>query len=316
MHSPGFEKAVEDRDVDPSAPQWHDNGAPSPSSTGNELASVSPPPRPARLQPVETIADVARNVELILAWSIDAHSTIGYFAALYKRITAAIGEAVDDGVFDDGPRMERLDVAFARRYFAALNAYFYPEDLSTPTLPWEVAFVGDRSDDKQSTMLQYMLTGVNAHITFDLGLAAVAIAPDSLAGLEDDFNRVNAVLCSQIPGMLDVVEHLSPAVRDIRRVVPFEVWLLKRMLVKLRTSAWYFALATALRPEHARATRDGQESWTSAIGAWYSQPPFRLTAYPILMRAIARRESRDVATNLLALAAITDTPVKMASAYL
>lgn len=302
-------------DLDLSALEPHDID-PYPSSTAEAPGSISPPPRPDRLGPVDTIADVAGNIDRLLDWSIAAHSTIGYFAALYKRITLAIGEAIDDGVFDDGPRMERLDVAFARRYFEALNAYFYPEDHGAPSLPWEVAFVGDQRDDKRSTMLQHMLTGINAHITFDLGLAAVAIAPDSLAALEDDFNRVNAVLCSQIPGMLDVVEKLSPAVRDIRLVVPFEVVLLKRMLVKLRTSAWFFALATALRPQHARETRVGQESWTSAIGAWYSQPPFRLTAYPVLMRAIAKRESRDVATNIAALAAITDTPVKMSRAYL
>ena len=34
--------------------------------------------------------------------------------------------------------------------------------------------------------------------------------------LENDYNRVNALLCSQIPGILDVVEQLSPELRWVR----------------------------------------------------------------------------------------------------
>jgi Family of unknown function (DUF5995) len=296
--------------------ETRDEGSPCRGSSGKVVGpSSQPAPAPPRLEPVQTIADVARNIDRILDWSIEAQSTIGYFAALYKRVTVAIGDAIDDGVFDDGPRMERLDVAFARRYFNALNAYFYPGEYDELTLPWEVAFVGDKNDN-QSTMLQHMLTGLNAHITFDLGLAAVAIAPDSLAALETDFNRVNAVLCSQIPGMLDVVQQLSPVVRQIRRVVPNEVGLLKRMLMKLRQSAWYFAVFSALHPEHAREKRVNQQSWTAALGAWYLQPPARLTAFPVLVRAIAKRESRDVGKNILALQGVSNTPVKMTRAYL
>jgi hypothetical protein len=234
----------------------------------------------------------------------------------YQRVTAAIAAAIDDGLFDDGPRMEQLALAFARRYFGALNGFFRPGEHDRPTLPWEVAFVGDQGAGNQSTMLQHMMTGVNAHITFDLGLAAVTVAPHSLAALEDDFNRVNALLCSQIPGMLDIVEQLSPTVRTIRRLVPNEVGLLKRMLMKQRKSAWYFAVSTAMNPEHARERRVNQESWSAALGAWYLQPPARLTAFPLFVRAIAKRESRDVEKNILALQGTSTSPVKMAHAYL
>ncbi len=67
-------------------------------------------------------------------------------------------------------------------------------------------------------MLQHMMAGLNAHITFDLGLATLAIA-GKLDTLADDFNRVNALLCSQIPGILDVVEQLSPELRWTRRLI-------------------------------------------------------------------------------------------------
>jgi hypothetical protein len=273
------------------------------------------PPFPLeRLEEPDTIDDVLRNIDQIIDWSINAQSNIGYFAVLYKRVTVAIREAINDGVFDDGHRIEQLDVVFAHRYFNALNAYFYPDEYQGPTLPWEVAFVGDQND--QAIILQHMMTGLNAHITFDLGLAVLAIAANSLDKLENDFNRVNALLCSQIPGILGVVEQLSPEFRWIRRVLPNEVALLKRMVTKLRRSAWYFAIYMALHPENAREKRVNQESWTAAMGAWYLQPPTRFTPFPMLVRAIAKRESRDVAANLRALATIKNTPEKLDKSYL
>ena len=264
----------------------------------------------------QTIDEVARNIDLVVEWSIEARSAVGYFAVLYKRVTAAIANAIAEDVFDDGPRMEQLALAFARRYCHALNAYFHPDDNDRPTLPWEVAFVGDQRADRQATMLQHMMTGLNAHITFDLGQAAVAVSPESLDALEADFNRVNAVLCAQIPDMLDVVEQLSPRVRLIRRIVPNEVGLLKRMLMKLRTSAWYFAVAMALNPEREREIRVNQQSWSAALGAWYLQPPRQLRAVPLLVRWIASCESRDVAANIQALDGIDKPPARTIHPYL
>jgi len=54
----------------------------------------------------------------------------------------------------------------------------------------------------------------------------------------------------------------------------------------------------------------------AAMGAWYLQPPTRFTPFPMLVRAIAKRESRDVAANLRALATIKNTPEKLDKSYL
>jgi hypothetical protein len=221
----------------------------------------------------------------IIKWSVHADSNIGYFAVLYKRVTIAIRNAIDNGEFEDGARMEKLDVAFARRYFNALNAYFYPDDYQGLTLPWEVSFVGD--DNDEATMLQHMLTGLNAHITFDLGIVTYEIAPTALDSLKNDFDWVNA-----------------------------EVLLLKQMLTKLRSSAWLFAIYVALHPDEARQKRVNQASWTSAIGAWYLHPPLRLTAFPLLVRVIAMLEDRDVGNNVRRLDELTETPAPLNKAFL
>lgn len=277
-------------------------------------ASVHPSPPFPRLAAAITINDVVRNLDQVIDWSISAQSTVGYFAVLYKRATVAVREALNEGRFDDGPRMEQFDVTFARCYFNALNAYFYPAQHGGLTLSWEVALVGH--EDSQATMIQQMMTGLNSHICFDLGTTAVAIAPNSLDTLEHDFNLINALVATQIPGMLDVVEKLSPALRWIRWAIPNEVWLIRRSLIKFRTAAWHFAIYLAMHPNAAKEKRVNQSAWTAALGAWYLQPPAEWTPFPVLVRMIGKRESRDVARNIRELAGITNRPEKRAEAFL
>jgi Family of unknown function (DUF5995) len=274
----------------------------------------SPPLQLARLAEAKNVDDVLRNVDQIVDWSINAESHLGYFAVIYKRVTLAIREAINDGQFDDGHRIAQLDVAFAQRYFNALNAYFYPNEYRGLTLPWEVAFVG--AQDGQTIILQHMMTAFNAHISFDLGMACFTIAANSLDTLENDFNRVNALLCSQIPGIVAVLQRLSPELRWTRRLIPDELGVLNRVLMKLRKGAWLFAIYMALHPENAKQKRVNHAASTAALGAWYLQPPAQLTPFRALVRAVAKHESRNVADNIRALAGITNTPDKLDKAYL
>jgi Family of unknown function (DUF5995) len=274
----------------------------------------NPSPRLDRLAEPGTLDDSLRGIDQVVDWAIKADSHIGYFAALYKRISLAIQDAIREGVFDDGDRIEQLGIVFSQRYFNSLNAYFYPDQYQGLTLPWGVSFVGDQNH--KAIMLQHMMAGLNAHITFDLGLATFAIAGNSLDTLEPDFNRVNALLCSQIPGILDVVQQLSPNLRWIRWLMPDEVGLLKRALTKLRRGAWLFAIYMATHPKNRREKTVNHEAWTAAVGSWYLQPSARWTPFPVLVHVIAKRESRDVAANIRALEGITNSPAKLNKAYL
>lgn len=274
--------------------------------------SAPAPARPSlplhRLDKPETIDDVLRNIDEIIDWSVVTRSCIGYFAVLYRRVTLAIRQAVIDGVFTDGSRIEALDVAFAKRYFNALNAYFHPDQSRGPTLPWEVAFVGDQ--DGKAIILQHMMAGLNAHITFDLGIAVFETAAHSLRDLKPDYDRVNDILCKQIPDILKVVDQLSPDLRTTRWLVPGEVGVLQRALTKLREGAWLFAIYMAMHPQSAGQKTLHQEAWTAALNSWYLQPSGRWSPFPRLVRAIGKHESRNVAANLDALDGISKHPKK------
>jgi hypothetical protein len=262
-----------------------------------------------RLEEPKTIDDVIDHLDRIIEWSIKAESHIGYFTVIYKRVTVAIREAINEGVFDNGSVIEQLDVAFGRRYFNALNAYFHSDTYKGLTLPWAVALSGDQDD--HAIILQYMLAGLNAHITFDLGLGLIEVAPNSLGPLTGDYHRVGNLLCAQIPGIVKVIDELSPDLRLTRWLLPNEIGLLKEALNKLREGAWLFAIYMAEHPQKAMAKAWNQEAWTAALSSWYLQPTELWTPLPRLIRAVAKHESDDVANNIRAFEDVSKSPAKL-----
>ena len=65
--------------------------------------------------PAETIDGVIGKLDQIIDWSYTTKSRLGYFAALYRKVTIKVKEGIEEDFFEDGERMERLDVIFANR---------------------------------------------------------------------------------------------------------------------------------------------------------------------------------------------------------
>ena len=143
---------------------------------------------------VHTIDDVVSALDTIVQQSYDQASRLGYFAALYRRVTCAVRDGIAAGRFQDGPLMEKLDVVFASRYLDAL-ATFQAGGKATPS--WILAFRG--CDDAGLLILQQLLSGMNAHINLDLGIASAQVSPgDQLPQLKPDFDQINNVLAGLI----------------------------------------------------------------------------------------------------------------------
>ena len=79
----------------------------------------------------------------------------------------SVKEGIEKGRFDDGPRMEQLDVNFANRYLEAYDQWKNKQPVSGP---WKTAF--DTEARRQPLVLQHLLLGMNVHINLDLGIAA------------------------------------------------------------------------------------------------------------------------------------------------
>jgi hypothetical protein len=270
------------------------------------------PPNPPLLAPIPaatTLDEVVDAIGSIIDWSISVSNRLGYFAALYKRITIAVRTAVAQGAFEDGPRMERFDVRFANRYFDALNGYFHPERFSKPTRSWRITF--DAASNPGPIIVQHMLAGVTTHIELDLGVVVPQIAPGTkVTTLRNDFNAINAVLSSQVNDVVAKVDQLSPALADLYAVLADnEIFLIDVAVRSMRDSAWRFATLLALEPMFARAAtiwaRDRQVA--GQVASIYDPPG--LTGFiDSIIHAIAERESRDIVKNIQALNAIAATP--------
>jgi hypothetical protein len=270
---------------------------------------VATPPSPAPFPPMSRLDAVVSALDSVIEWSIATSSRLGYFAALYKRITIAVGAAVQNGAFQDGPRMERFDASFASRYFDALNGYFHPNDFPRPTRAWQKTF--DAADRVDLIMLQHMLAGVNAHIDLDLGITAQSIAPAmKLPKLHDDFNTINAVLASQVNGVVDDINQLSPDLAELYQILAgSEIFLINQAVAAMRDSAWRFAIVLALAPGFARPlTIWARDRKVAAQADLIYHPPGVIGLIQATVDEIAERESRDVVRNIQVLDEIASTP--------
>src|SRR5271169_6685191 len=156
--------------------------------------------------PVQTINDVISELDVIVQKAYDNASRLGYFAALYRRVTCAVRDDLSSGRFSNGPLMEKLDVVFASRYLDALAAF---QSGGTPTRSWILAFRG--CDDADLLILQQLLSGMNAHINLDLGIAAAQVSPgDQLRQLKPDFDEINVVLAELVGLVAAEIAAVSP----------------------------------------------------------------------------------------------------------
>jgi len=120
--------------------------------------------------PGDPIDPIIAELSSIIVQAEAEASRIGYFAALYRRVTVAVREQLQS--FEDPARLARLDVIFARRYLDALAAWRVRQPCSAC---WKVAF--DTTRLNKPIILQHLLLGINAHINLDLGIACARTSP-------------------------------------------------------------------------------------------------------------------------------------------
>ena len=162
----------------------------------------------------ENIDQVIERLDEIIEVARAEESRLGYFAALYRKVTIQVKKGIEDDFFEEGARMERLDVVFANRYLDALAQY--RQGLDT-TASWAVAFAA--SLRWWPIVLQHLLMGMNAHINLDLGIAAARTAPgEALPGLKNDFDKINEILRSLVDEMERELARVWPLLRLLDNV--------------------------------------------------------------------------------------------------
>jgi hypothetical protein len=240
--------------------------------------------------PPHTIDEVLRQLDQIIFTCRKERSRLGYFATLYRNVTIKVKEGIAAGVFEDGPRMERLDVAFANRYLAAFDSFRQNQPLSNC---WRVAF--QSAPNTWPLIIQHLLVGTNAHVNFDLGIAAAGIAAGpELLTLREDFNRINNILGSMILKVRMDVEELSPWIKFLGQVAPTaEDRIINFSLSKARESAWLVATMVNSTPAEKLGTKLSiLDDGVAMLGSLIGSPKGWLIN--LALRGIRLRESNDV----------------------
>jgi hypothetical protein len=237
-----------------------------------------------------TIDEVIAAFDALIAGDIQRRSRLGYFAALYRGVTIRVKEDIAAGRFDNGPRMERLDVTFANRYLTALEQFRLGE---APSRCWGVAF--DAAMRWWPLILQQLLLGMNAHINFDLGIAAATICPgDELPALRRDFDEINAILASLVNQVIGEINEVSPGIKLLDRIDPSaDDANINFSMTRARACAWDFASTLApLAPAAWGPVLDLHDRAITDLGRLIFHPPGILFNLGLLL--IRLRESSDV----------------------
>lgn len=274
------------------------------------IAGAPPPPPPStplsRLPTAKNLAGVIANFDAIIKWAREEPSGIGYFASVYKRATIAIDAAVKDQAFDHPEVMAEFARIFSQRYFDSLNAYANPLPFEHPTHVWQWHFTG--LEYSKPIVFQHLSTALDAHINLDLGIAASQVGRGNMPGLRNDFDKVNAILASQVQAVLSALGDVSPNLQKIRDEIPdwMEVAAIKEALKGFRNLAWKFALILAEEDEsRLQELTDLHDQWAAGLATFYLHPPGELGD---CVDWIAEDESRDVRAIIARLEADAATP--------
>ncbi|MFY0600661.1 MAG: hypothetical protein JXR03_13395 [Cyclobacteriaceae bacterium] len=196
----------------------------------------------SKLRQANTIDEVISILNEIIENSESNKETFGYFAALYQQVTVKVKEGIESDFFDDGERMERLDVIFANRYIAAYYSYQNNESV---TASWQKAFA--LSSRYWPIVLQHLLIGMNAHINLDLGIAAAEVMKrKNIESLENDFNKINEILSSLVIKVENDLAAIWPTLKVMLKLAgKVDNFLVDFSMKLARDGAWKFAKSIA-----------------------------------------------------------------------
>ncbi|HLP65142.1 DUF5995 family protein [Flavobacterium sp.] len=189
-----------------------------------------------------TIDEVIHILNQIIADTKKEASPLGYFAVLYCKVTEKVKEGIHNGAFENGQRMEQLDVVFANRY---IKAYYEYKENHKPSACWEVAF--KEGNNFWLIVLQHLLLGMNAHINLDLGIAAAEVCSgNEIHGLKNDFNKINQILASLVSNVEKALSDVWPTLKWIlSKTKDVDTFLIDFSMQTARDGAWEFALELA-----------------------------------------------------------------------
>ena len=242
--------------------------------------------------PATSIDDAIMQITHIIDWAKQTNSRLGYFAALYRKVLRQTKKGIENNMFDNKIRIERLTVLFANRY---INACFRYQTGQTPTRSWLAVF--NEIQSWRLIVLQHLLLGMNAHINLDLGIAVADTTPaDELRDMKRDFDKINDILASLVEEVQQELAEIWPLLRLLSDYLGnVDNILINFSMEKAREAAWSFAetlapLSKELRQQEIVKKDQAIASFSEVI----SRPGFVKSSVGIVIRLGERGNTRQI----------------------
>jgi hypothetical protein len=245
---------------------------------------------------IKNIDQVIEALEFIIGEAENNGDAGGYFAALYHKVTVKVKEGIKNNFYDDGTRMEALDVVFAKRY---IDAWIDWKNGRTVTQSWKVAF--DSAGRFRLVVLQHLLLGMNAHINLDLAIAANQIMQGkNMAALHRDFNKINSVLSSLVHEVQSDLSAIWPTLGKLLKISgKADDFLIDFSMKLARDGAWKFANELAVaEPDQIQTMIEQRDEKVAAKANLVLNPGMVPSAIFLLIR-IGERGSIKKKINAL-----------------
>lgn len=230
----------------------------------------------------KNIDEVISHLEAIIQQTLKDENPMGYFAALYYRVTVNIKEGIANNYYLDGKRMEKLDVIFANRYLDAYTQFLQNQPC---TESWKYAF--NNTKKYWPTVLQNLLLGINAHINLDLGIAAVQTCPgEGIDLLKEDFDKINNVLAGLVADVEKSLVIIWPTLKLLLlRFKKTDSFLIDFSMKEARDGAWKFAKELAvLDSQQQDETIKQRDKKIAEIALLVSKPGFFVSLLFLVIR--------------------------------
>lgn len=243
--------------------------------------------------PLNNIADVTAATDTIVKECEHTQNRAGYFAALYKRMTMAVQEGITKGAFEDGARMEKLDMCFAQRYLSAWQCYQQHQPCSAS---WQCAF--DATGNQHLTVIQHLILGINTHINLDLAIAAAQVCPgNAIQALEKDFNNINNIIASLVDDVQSCLEQVWLPMRVLDHLAnKQEQGILNFSIGVARKTAWSNAVFLAQLSETEQQDYIHQMDTMVKVLAQKVEAPGLVAS--LMLKTIRAAEYDDVARTI------------------
>ncbi len=186
---------------------------------------------------------LGRMRDQIAAWKA-AEDRRYIFLSCYEIMTENMLAELQSGSFEDVEWVSRLLDNFAGFYFRALEAYEVDRSGTPPA--WLIAFEATRQP--KIHVLQNLVLGINAHVTYDLVLALAEILSPEWQSLSEerrkmryhDHCHVNDIISKSIDRVQDqLIEPLEPELRVFDTLLgPLDEWMTSLMISEWRDEVW------------------------------------------------------------------------------